>query len=207
MAKRRYANAPTADATSAMEHYLLTGEYLENSSTLEILMASDEEQAAAWATIRARILREWISRRPGTRPWAWWRFDAPRWRRQDVPQRQQNLGDWAFTYQCEPRQRVGGTGTVAYEVFNLVPEHKYGLPTKFVSAWDEAYFNGRAKDIHGNPIGTEYRNGQFKGRAIDPRDPPRYESQAAYLDRHGLLTESERRRLTDAAFEPETVIA
>lgn len=35
----------------------------------------------------------------------------------------------------------------------------------------------------------------------DDDDPPVYESQASYLERHGLLTESERKRLTPADFE------
>lgn len=40
----------------------------------------------------------------------------------------------------------------------------------------------------------------------DPDDPPRFESQAAYLRRHGLLLPGELRRLTAAAFEPEIVV-
>jgi hypothetical protein len=41
--------------------------------------------------------------------------------------------------------------------------------------------------------------------AIDPADPPTFESQATYLRRHGLLTPEERARLTAGAFKPETV--
>lgn len=40
---------------------------------------------------------------------------------------------------------------------------------------------------------------------IDEEDPPEYESEAAYLERHGLLTETEKRRLKAAHFEPEPV--
>lgn len=36
-------------------------------------------------------------------------------------------------------------------------------------------------------------------------DPPVFESQAAYLKRHGLLVEGEEERLTDTDFEPEVV--
>jgi hypothetical protein len=41
----------------------------------------------------------------------------------------------------------------------------------------------------------------------DAADPPRFESQAAYLQRHGLLTEAERKVLLKMPelFEPETV--
>jgi hypothetical protein len=45
----------------------------------------------------------------------------------------------------------------------------------------------------------------FAGVAIDENDSPRYESQAAYLERHGLLTPAERRRLTEKDFAPEVV--
>jgi hypothetical protein len=36
-------------------------------------------------------------------------------------------------------------------------------------------------------------------------DPPVFESQAAYLDRLGLLAPGEKRRLRNADFEPETL--
>ena len=41
--------------------------------------------------------------------------------------------------------------------------------------------------------------------SIDRADPPRFESEAAYLARHNLLSTSERRRLTPADFEPEVI--
>jgi hypothetical protein len=39
---------------------------------------------------------------------------------------------------------------------------------------------------------------------IDPENPPIFESQAAYLERHGLFLPGERKRLTRRDFEPET---
>ena len=80
--------------------------------------------------------------------------------------------------------------------------------------WDEeVIFNsliilpGRAKDIHGNPIGTRYHEGHFKGLAPDPDDPPVFESEAAYLQRHDLLTESEKEYLKShpELLEPEVI--
>jgi hypothetical protein len=43
---------------------------------------------------------------------------------------------------------------------------------------------------------------------FDPSDPPTYESQASYLDRHGLLTEAERRALQKLpnGFQPENIL-
>ena len=127
--------------------------------------------------------------------------DAPRW---DDP-----FEDCYFhgTF-AEPRQRLGGTGTPDFEALNYVPSFDKGVPTGFVSQWDAEYYNGRAKDIHGNPIGTKYKEGHFKGKAIDPDDPPRYESEAAYLQRLGLLTPAEEKYLQKhpELLEPETVI-
>lgn len=40
---------------------------------------------------------------------------------------------------------------------------------------------------------------------FDPEDPPRYESEASYLDRHRLLSAAERKALPADAFELETV--
>jgi hypothetical protein len=41
---------------------------------------------------------------------------------------------------------------------------------------------------------------------IDWSDPPMFESEAAYLDRHGLLSAAERRRLRPADFEPVRLV-
>lgn len=41
--------------------------------------------------------------------------------------------------------------------------------------------------------------------SVNADDPPRYESEAAYLRRCGVLTGSELRRLPRAAFEPEAI--
>lgn len=137
-----------------------------------------------WKEIRDKVMADWINEHPASRPWAWWMFDAPRW---DDP-----FKDCFYhgTF-AEPRQRLGGTGTPHFEVLNYVPSFDKGVPTGFVSQWSVDYYNGRAKDIHGNPIGTQYKEDNFTGKAIDLHDPPRYESEAAYLRRLGLLTPDE----------------
>jgi hypothetical protein len=38
---------------------------------------SEEEAKTAWFTWREKLLAEWITTRPGTRPDAWWRFEHP----------------------------------------------------------------------------------------------------------------------------------
>jgi hypothetical protein len=42
--------------------------------------------------------------------------------------------------------------------------------------------------------------------AIDPKFPPLYESQASYLDRLGLLSRAERRKLKPADFKPQSIL-
>ena len=72
-----------------------------------------------------------------------------------------------------------------------------------IEQWQVMYYSGLAVDIHGAPIGDLYP-GDFKGVAIDPNDPPTFESQAAFLKRHGLLLV---RRNGGPIFEPEAVYA
>jgi hypothetical protein len=144
---------------------------------------SDEEQETILPQLREPILDEWIRRQPGTRPNFWWLQDAPE--------------------KC--RRRLGGVGDPEHEHLNTVERYRHGLPTGFVTKWLEDYYNGRARDIHGKRIGTEYAEGHFAGRGLDPDDPPVYESEAAYLRRHRLLTPDEERRLKPRDFEPVTV--
>ena len=40
---------------------------------------------AAWMELRDELLPTWIEQHPGTRPYAWWRFEAPEPRRQVSP--------------------------------------------------------------------------------------------------------------------------
>jgi hypothetical protein len=46
-----------------------------------------ETPALLWAELKREILAEHTNRRPGSRPWAWWKYDAPETRR-------------AFGWQC-----------------------------------------------------------------------------------------------------------
>jgi hypothetical protein len=133
-------------------------------------LESDAKSKALWDANKVGILAEWIREHPGSRPELWWLHDAP-----------------------EPaRRRIGGIGDPCHECLNYAEAYTLGLPDHWVSQWDVDYYNGRAIDIHGEPI--------------DPANPPRYESQASFLRRHGLLTPEETRRLRSADFEPEAVL-
>ncbi len=137
-----------------------------------------------WRQYGDDFLQKFIEKNPGKRPLGWWHWDAP-----------------------EPRQRIGGIGTLASDVLAFLPSFSYGIPTRWVTSWEAAYYNGRLKDIHGKVIPSEYKDGDFTGVAVDPDDPPLYESQAVYLDRHGLLTPAEKKYLASypELMEPERI--
>ena len=154
-----------------------------------------------WNRYRDAILADWTSKSPCTRPSCWWRFDAPRW------EKPKDKDCYWYGVLSEPRKRIGGTGTPAYECLNYVPSFTIGVPDRWVSAFDVDYYNGRAVANDGSCIGDNYKDGDFDGIAVDPDDPPTFESQAAYLKRHGLLTAAEVRWLDKhpEALEPEAV--
>lgn len=124
-----------------------------------------------WKKYRNFILSDCLQYRPGTRPFAWWLFDAPRWNRQ--------FGAWFDGYLPEPQ----------YECLSVVPRFSFGVPVDWL---EESFIRFFSED--------------FKGIPIDKDNPPMFESQAAYLQRYGLLKKSEEKRLSDSDFEPESCL-
>ena len=194
--------------------FMETGDEPEESPEInpfDVLMwkchraGKDDEVRTAWGKVGERITADWIKRHPGTRPYGWWEFTGPR---EPIGTR---IG-WHNDGQLpEPRKRLNGTGTPAHEVLAYGPSYCMGIPTMWVQQREVELYNGRTRDIHGNRIekwkGGYYKEGDFKGVAIDPDDPPVFESQAAYLDRHKLLTDDERDALPGDAFEPVRYIS
>jgi hypothetical protein len=101
----------------------------------------DDDALADWHRVRRDVLADWIAKRPGTRPLAWWRYEAP----------------------APMRRIVQGAG------------HPPG-GDPLLYGWPE---NLRDRSNH---------------VAI--------ESEAAYLDRHGLLAPEEKAALSADAFKP-----
>ena len=110
----------------------------------------DEARRRAWFAHREELLQAWTADPPdqdhrgdlgqpllggaGSRPWAWWRYEAP-----------------------ESRRQVGGEGTPLDDTL-----FDFGIPRQW--------------------------------QALDGDDPPRFEDEAAYLERNGLLTDDEQGR-------------
>jgi hypothetical protein len=157
-----------------------------------------EELAALWEANSERIVAEHVADHPGSRPERWWQYEAPRSPLGTYP------GTWFDGQLPEPRRRLGGIGTPASDVLAYVPTFSCGVPAIWVTPWQVKYYSGAAVNIRGEPIGSLVPT-DFKGVAIDPNDPPRFESQAAYLKRHGLFLAGEERRFRKTDWEAETV--
>lgn len=135
-----------------------------------------------WIEHRDAILERWVQARPGTRPSVWWLADAPR------PPRRRYRGCYWVGKLPGLRERLGGVGVPKHEALNFMPCFRLGLPRYWVTSHDVELY-GRRRDLV----------------AIDPRDPPKYESQASYLERHDLFASGERELLGPEDFEPEVI--
>ena len=104
----------------------------------------------AWDSYRDQVLNNWIKRNPCSRPYAFWKFDAP-----------------------ELRKQISGSGDVDYEGACISSD---GLPEYWQVEWDK-------------------------------NDLPTFESEAACLQRLGILTPTEKAYLKKhpKLMEPEVI--
>lgn len=163
---------PTVKKSLAMRPVLDEDQLEYFRSGTDFAVFWDEPQRGQdWQSVMEDILAGWIRDHPGTRPFAWWRYDAP-----------------------GPRLRVGGRG-------DLVPAYdhptnlRFGIPRRssfvdvgLLQSW--------------RTIGC---TSGLARQAIDPGNPPRFESQASYLRRHKLFLPGEEKRIPADAFVPEAV--
>ncbi|MEQ1955970.1 hypothetical protein [Mesorhizobium sp. CN2-181] len=133
----------------------------------------DHEIRFMWDDFRDVLLGDWIAEHPGTRPWAWWKYDT-----------------------LENRLRIGGKGTATHDALAAVAARfEMGLPAcGYVDRFLHDYYNGVAVDIRGNWIVNGYKPGDFVAEVYDPADPPTFESEVEYLARLGLLFDGEAAR-------------
>ena len=151
-----------------------------------------DECREVWLAIRDELLPQWIKVHPGTRPSWWFLFDSqcPRISAEDI-QRHGWTGCYYTKDLPDLRRRLGGIGDPAYEHYSLVPHFDCAVPDQFITAEDVEWHREEGEEFSGIPF--------------DADDPPVYESQASYLDRHKLLTPAERRRLRAQDFKPVKV--
>jgi hypothetical protein len=156
--KRRHAKLRREGLSAGVRAHLevgyLPGEKLEG--WLEVYFLGSKERQVLWELHSAAILSAWIVHHPGTRPWAWWMFEA-----------------------TEPRRCVVGVELL--------------MPTREPADWAWVWH----QDV-GVPAFRQSRPPGYLGL-------PAVESQAAYLDRLGLLGVEERADLANDAFDDEAV--
>lgn len=186
MTPRRPRRMDLATIDPVTWSYLNDAELPEGSTAADFMKKVDDVMrgmaglppiAAVWREHRDAILASWIAERPGTRPAQWWRFDAPAWPPDEQPARWRNA--YFSSALRAPRLRVGGVGTATHDALNYRPEYDHGIPELWLTAEDVALYAAL---------------GPFPYDALNPFDPPAFEAQAAYLQRHGLLTPDEERR-------------
>lgn len=194
MARKRRVSKRRSDLTPEQIAWL-NGDY-GNAGFFQFTDATDD----FWFEHSERVVAEHVADFPGTRPYHWWRLEAPRMKTGYYP------GCFYDGKLCEPRKRLGGIGTPQHECLGCVPCFEYGLPVVWLTSDLASLYRGTAKDVHGQPIFPEYFSRPFTGVAIDPNDPPRFESQASYLKRHGLFMPGEGKRLSKTDFEQEEII-
>ena len=171
--RRAYMSDRPGDMSPELWRYLLDQGECSESYFVDV--------EALWRRHNERLLAEFTADRPGERPRLWWEYDAPRQPAGTYPLHVKSLDDGRLP---EPRQRLGGVGDPAWERLAYKPLYDRGIPAIWVDPWEADYYGFEATV------------------AIDPDDPPAFESQAAYLARHGLLLPGERDRLPEDAFEP-----
>ncbi len=177
MGRKRRVSKRRADLTDEQAAWL-RGDYRNAGFTNYV---GDEELSELWNRYCDAIIADYAQEYPGFRPGRWWKYTAP-----------------------EMRKRVGGIGTPCHEVLEYSRSFKYGLPVDWITPWQVEFYSRPTPDNYGN-FAKPITPGHFNGVAIDPNDPPVYESQAAYLKRHGLFMPGERKQLTAADFEPEAL--
>jgi hypothetical protein len=85
----------------------------------------EPERGNDWRAVRDDLLRDWIQEHPGTRPAAWWKYDAPKQAAPKVPK-------WHRGEMVEPRRRIGGAGAPSWEQFPaILPYYRFGIPVSF----------------------------------------------------------------------------
>jgi hypothetical protein len=128
-------------------------------------------------------LAEFIARKPGRRPQWWWR---------------RLIGDPDLDAPEQMRRRLGGVGAAWHSSETgeryANEQDAYGMPLVWVTREKLAW------------SGNGWWNTNLPGPVLDPEDPPMFESQAAFLDRHGLLSAAERAKLGPEDFEPKSIV-
>jgi hypothetical protein len=148
-----------------------------------------------WEAHRDELLRAWVEEHPGTRPAVWWRWDAPRCA---CVEQRASLGP-------DLRRRLGGIGDPFPPSVTSTGGSNLGVPLQWTTQDQIDLYNGRTLKGPRDCWTKDWTEGHFPYAAPDPADPPLFEAQSTYLNRHGLLLPGEAERVTAEDFAPERI--
>lgn len=180
MARFKRKASKKTKTVNEIVYYLCTGEFPEGEQKLslkEMLNLKKEKITEShWLRFKNEIMKDWIQKYPGSRPWAWWKFESPK----------------------EKRRRVDGTGDAQTDIFKSYLKSGQVLKIKdnFPFGVPELWFQEHHKKM--------YPKREFE--VLDKDDPPTFEGQAEYLKRHGLMSKSEIKRVPSDAYASESVL-
>jgi hypothetical protein len=212
--KRRIPKRRHGDEVHPVLQKALQDQPVKREERAALFFLTLEQAEARWQEYGSRIVTEWIKEHPGTRPSRWWLHSAPRATEQDLVT-MNFVGEYRVRADaiCRPRLRIDGIGTPMHEAFGFTPVLAYGLPTAWCITLDgnlqrDCWYDWREQHIrYGGSALAGYLKPNTAACGIDALSPPRFESEAAYLQRHDLLTATEKRHLSEhpELFTPETI--
>ena len=178
--RKRVSRKMAHGISENLREYLLTGHCAKGDAEVFMLSASPDRLRLVWNAVKNEIMVDWIKKNPCERPWLFWKFEAPK----------KPVDGWEDyeRFNSAQRRRLGGIGTPLHEVTCSWGGFPYGIPSSWV-----------IEDL--KKVG-------FEGKVIDPKNPPVFESVAAYLERHGLLSPAEKAYLKKhpEILEPEEIL-
>lgn len=84
--KYRTRKIKQTSISQALRSYFETGSYdnfpEEDRCDVFLLSSWEADLKAAWDAVKDEILADWMQRHPCSKPFAWWRFDAPETRQE-----------------------------------------------------------------------------------------------------------------------------
>jgi len=122
--KRRSRNHVNTEIPDWKISFLQNGTMPAGGNALERWKIEHNEtnQQTVWEETRKKILADWSRKHPGTRPWAWWRFDAPR----DLELMKDTA--WAGKFPVA-REQISGFGLTTRERYPaILPRFIFGVP-------------------------------------------------------------------------------
>lgn len=110
--------------------FLKDGRKLLHDPNFYFNFSKDHQRRPVWERTKYEIMEKWAREHPGTRPWAWWRYDAPR----DAAL----SSEWREDVFPIQRRKLSGSGIPAWErTPALFPVVNFGVPSMADIDWGD----------------------------------------------------------------------